>query len=139
MFALYFVLTKKLRNRYTNWTLLLYGDGIGAIALTPVLFLSFPKMAFYSQQLWVLILVIAWVPSLTAYLLFSHALKYVESSKGSVLSVIEPLSASLFSSMFLGERFEKLQILGVVLALGGIVLLFYQQKAKQKNTAKYET
>ena len=56
-----------------------------------------------------------------------------------MLSVIEPLSASLFSSMFLGERFEKLQILGVVLALGGIVLLFYQQKAKQKNTAKYET
>ena len=105
----------------------------------PMLFLSFPKMAFYSQQLWVLILVIAWVPSLTAYLLFSHALKYVESSKGSVLSVMEPLSASLFSSMFLGERFEPLQILGAVLALGGIVLLFYQQKFKQNNTTKYET
>ena len=139
LFALYFVLTKKLRNRYTNWTLLLYGDGIGAIALAPVLFLSFPKMAFYSQQLWVLILVIAWFPSLIAYLLFSHALKYVESSKGSVLSVMEPLSASLFSSMFLGERFETLQILGVVLALGGIVLLFYQQKTNRTTRLNIET
>jgi len=139
LFALYFVLTKKLRSRYTNWTLLLYGDGIGAIALAPVLFLSLPKMALYSLQLWALILVIAWFPSLMAYLLFSHALKYVESSKGSVLSITEPLATSLFSSVFLGEKFETLQILGVGLALGGIVLLFYQQKTKQKNTTKYET
>jgi drug/metabolite transporter (DMT)-like permease len=78
-------------------------------------------------------------PSLMAYLLFSHALKYVESSKGSVLSVTEPLAASLFSSVFLGEKFETLQILGVALALGGIVLLFYQQETKQKNTTKYGT
>ena len=126
LFALYFLMTKKLRNSYTNWTLLLYGDGLGAIALTPALCFSFSEIVSYPQQLWLLILVIGLFPSLTAYLLFSYALKYVESSKGSILSVIEPLSAAIFSVTILGERFEPLQIVGVALVLAGIVLLFYK-------------
>jgi len=130
LFALYFLMTKKLRNSYTNWTLLLYGDGLGAIALTPALCFSFSEIVSYPQQLWLLILVIGLFPSLTAYLLFSYALKYVESSKGSILSVIEPLSAAIFSVTILGERFEPLQIVGVALVLAGIVLLFYKPKLK---------
>jgi len=130
LFALYFLMTKKLRNSYTSWTLLLYGDGLGAIALTPALCFSFSEIVSYPQQLWLLILVIGLFPSLTAYLLFSYALKYVESSKGSILSVIEPLSAAIFSVTILGERFEPLQIVGVALVLAGIVLLFYKPKLK---------
>jgi len=130
LFALYFLMAKKLRNSYTNWTLLLYGDGLGAIALTPTLCFSFSEIVSYPQQLWLLILVIGLFPSLTAYLLFSYALKYVESSKGSILSVIEPLSAAIFSVTILGERFEPLQIIGVALVLAGIVLLFYKPKLK---------
>ena len=130
LFALYFLMTKKLRNSYTSWTLLLYGDGLGAIALTPALCFSFSEIVSYPQQLWLLILVIGLFPSLTAYLLFSYALKYVESSKGSILSVIEPLSAAIFSVTILGERFEALQIVGVALVLAGIVLLFYKPKLK---------
>jgi len=130
LFALYFLMTKKLRNSYTSWTLLLYGDGLGAIALTPALCFSFSEIVSYPQQLWLLILVIGLFPSLTAYLLFSYALKYVESSKGSILSVIEPLSAAIFSVTILGERFDPLQIVGVALVLAGIVLLFYKPKLK---------
>jgi len=130
LFALYFLMTKKLRNSYTSWTLLLYGDGLGAIALTPALCFSFSEIVSYPQQLWLLILVIGLFPSLTAYLLFSYALKYVESSKGSILSVIEPLSAAIFSVTILGEKFEPLQIVGVALVLAGIVLLFYKPKLK---------
>jgi len=130
LFALYFLMTKKLRNSYTNWTLLLYGDGIGAIALAPALCLSFSEIVSYPQQLWLLVFVMALFPSLTAYLLFSYALKHVESSKGSILSVTEPLAAAMFSATILGEQFEPLQIVGVSLALTGIVLLFYKPKLK---------
>jgi len=42
-FVIYFFALKNLRNRYTNWTLSLYGDGIGALALAPVAFLPFLK------------------------------------------------------------------------------------------------
>jgi len=130
LFALYFLSTKKLRNHYTNWTLILYGDGIGAVALTPIICFASSEIANYPSQLWLLILAIAWFPSLLAYLIYSYALKHVQSSKGSILSVMEPLSAAIFSATLLRENLESLQIIGVVLALTGVVLLFYKSKLK---------
>lgn len=130
LFTLYFLMVKRLRERYTNWTLLVYGDGIGAIALIPALFHSSSQIVNYPLHLWYLILVIAWFPSLTAYLLFSYALKYVESAKGSVLSIIEPLSAAAFSAAILGETFEYPQLVGVALSLTGILLLFHKSEIK---------
>jgi DME family drug/metabolite transporter len=130
LFALYFLVTRRLRNNYTSWTLLVYGDGIGAVALSPAICFSISGIASYSQQLWLLIFIIALLPSLTAYLLFSYGLKYVESSKGSILSVMEPLSAAFFSVTILREQFQLLQILGVALALVGILLLFYKPKIR---------
>lgn len=130
LFALYFLLTKKMRSGYTNWTLILYGDAIGAMSLTPILFTSFPEIVSFPQQLWILVFAIAWFPSLLAYLLYSYALKHVQSSKGSILSVIEPLSAALFSASILAERFDLPQIIGVALALTGVALLFYKPRLK---------
>jgi len=124
LFVLYFMLAKKLRDRYASWTLIVYGDGIGALILTPVISFSLPKIMGFPVQLWLLILTIAWFPSLLAYLLYSYALKYIKASRGSVLSVIEPLSAAIFSMIVLGESLEKPQIMGIALALSGVVLLF---------------
>lgn len=124
LFVLYFMLAKKLRTTYANWTLTLYGEGIGALALIPVVFVSVPNIVEFQLRLWLLILIIAWVPSLLAYLLYSYSLKFVKASKGSVAGVIEPLSAAVFSAIFIGERLEMLQIAGIALALIGVVLLF---------------
>jgi drug/metabolite transporter (DMT)-like permease len=110
--------------------LTLYGDGIGALALTPIISFSFQQIITFPMQLWFLILIIAWVPSLVAYLLYSYALKHVKSSKGSILSVTEPLSAALFSAVFLGENLESLQTIGIALALIGVILLLQVSKAK---------
>ena len=132
LFAAYFLIIKSLRNHYTNWTLILYADGIGALTLTPIIFASFPEVFNYTQQLWLLILAIAWFPSLMAYLIYSYALKHVQASKGSILSVIEPLSTAIFAATILSEAFEPLQIVGVALALTGVVLLLYRPRFKSK-------
>ncbi len=128
LFVLYFMMTKKLRNKYTSWTLTLFGDGIGALALMPIISFSIPQIMYFPLQLWLLVFTIAWVPSLLAYLLYSHALKYVKSSKGSILSVMEPLSAAVLSSIILGERLENLQLIGIALSLTGVLLLFQTGK-----------
>jgi drug/metabolite transporter (DMT)-like permease len=130
-FVFYFLLTKALRNHYTNWTLIFYGDTIGAIALSPAIFSSLSEIANYPPQLWLLIFTIAWFPSLLAYLIYSYALKYAEFSRGSILSVLEPLSTAIFSAVILSEAFELPQIIGIALALTGIVLLFYKAKPKK--------
>jgi len=132
LFVFYFIATKKLRKRYASWTLTLYGDGIGTLALTPILSFSFSRILQFPTELWLLVFTIAWVPSLLAYLLYAHALKYVKSSKGSVLSVIEPLSAALFSTIILGENLEIPQIMGIALALTGVVLIFLFSNVGQR-------
>jgi drug/metabolite transporter (DMT)-like permease len=126
LFAVYVAMVKRLRNDYSSWTLVFYGDGIGAIALTFVVAFSLPKVTRFPTQLWSLIFTIAWIPSLLGYFLYSHALKHVEATKGSVVSIIEPVSAGLLSVVILAEILEPLQLLGIVLALIGISLLFYR-------------
>ncbi len=128
LFVLYFILAKKFRNKYTSRTLTLYGDAIGTLTLTPIISLSIPQILTFPWQLWLLILTIAWVPSLLAYLLYSHALKHVKASKGSTLSILEPLSATMFSAVLLGESLENLQLMGIALSLTGVALLFQMGK-----------
>ncbi|MBS7632483.1 EamA family transporter [Candidatus Bathyarchaeota archaeon] len=127
-FVAFFFIAKNFRNKYSSWTLILYGDTIGAAMLSPIIASSVSEIAVFPLQLWLLVLVIAWFPSLVGYLLYSHALKHVKSSKGSILSVAEPLSAAMFSVAVFGETFEPLQLLGAALALTGVVLLFYKPK-----------
>ncbi|MDH5450008.1 MAG: EamA family transporter [Candidatus Bathyarchaeota archaeon] len=126
LFAVYVAMVKRLRNDYSSWTLVFYGDGIGAIALTSVVGFSRPEVTTFPVQLWLLIFTIAWIPSLLGYFLYSHALKYVEASRGSVVSIIEPVSAGVLSVIVLAETLESFQVLGIVLALIGISLLFYR-------------
>nr|MDO8135624.1 EamA family transporter [Candidatus Njordarchaeum guaymaensis] len=123
-FVLYFLMTKRFRSRYAGWTVTLYGDGIGALVLSPAILASVTGIMGFPLELWLLILTIAWVLSLLGYLMFSHALKYVKASKGSILSAIEPLSAALFSTLLLGESLETLQVVGIALALIGVIILF---------------
>jgi len=130
LFAVYVAMVKRLRNDYSSWTLVFYGDGLGAIALTFVVAFSLPEVTRFPGQLWLLIFIIAWIPSLLGYFLYSHALKYVEATKGSIVSIIEPISAGLLSVIILAETLEHLQLLGIVLALTGISLLFYRPRKK---------
>ena len=126
LFAVYVAMVKRLRTNYSSWTLVFYGDGFGAIALTFIVAFSLPEVTGFPVQLWSIIFTIAWIPSLLGYFLYSHALKYVEATKGSIVSIIEPISAGSLSVVILAETLEPLQLLGIVLALIGISLLFYR-------------
>jgi len=134
LFVVYVFVAKRLRREYANWTLTLFGDGISALLLLPIVFVSFPKIVTFPLQLWMLILVIAWGPSLLAYLLYSYSLKFVGASKGSILGVMEPLAAAVLSTVLLGESFEAWQIVGIALALMGVVLLFLEKSRTEIST-----
>ncbi len=130
LFVFYFMIVRRFRSKYASWTITLYGELIGALTLTPVISVYTSQILTFPYELWLIILTIAWVPSLLAYLLYSTAVKHVKASKGSTLGVMEPLSAALLSTAFLGENIESLQILGIIISLTGLVLLFQTGKAR---------
>lgn len=136
LFSVYFILAKKLRRKYQNWTITLYGDGIGTVILVPTIISSTSEISKFGLELWILIFTIALVSSLLAYSFYSKALKYVRPSQGSILSVMEPLTAVFLSTIFLSERFEILQIIGITLAILGVLILFIGRKEISVKTIK---
>jgi len=133
LFVQYFIQAKEFRKHYTNWTLMIYGDTIGALILTPITFTSLNEIVNYPLELWLIILTIAWIPSLLAYLLYSYAIKHVEYSKGSILGVLEPLSAAVLSTIILKESLTAPQIIGMIMALTGVTLPFLQTKTNKQT------
>lgn len=55
-------------------------------------------------------------------LLLLEGLKYISSEKASILGVLEPVFVALIGVMLLGEELQLLQIIGVVIILGGALL-----------------
>ncbi len=133
LFAVYFLMAGKLRTTYSNLTITLFGDGISALALSPIIINGVSQISQFPVQLWLIILAIGWVPSLLAYSLFSYALKYVKASRGTMLNVLEPIATAFLSAAFIGETFESLQIVGTVIALTGVLLLFQTGRAFPSN------
>lgn len=57
------------------------------------------------------------------YFLFNYSLKTLPSGTASAMSIIEPLSASVFSFTLLGEDPDVFSIVGIVLILSCVILL----------------
>ncbi len=108
--------------------LLLRGIESKAVALVPYLS-SVPILALYAyliehhillntlSQL-VVSLYIAFIPTGLAYMLYSYGLQNVEASRASILSTVEPVSATILAWLLLGEPITLTKVLG-----GSLILL----------------
>ena len=130
--AIYSLFGKKALRRYDSWTTVCYGFGFGALFL---LILRSPQTILsknYPWQAWIIILTLAWVPTLTSYTLFMASMKHIEASKASVATTIEPGIASLLAYLFLGETIEWPQLVGMGLVLAGIFALQFSRPGKRR-------
>ena len=69
------------------------------------------------------------------YFLFNYSLKTLPSGTASAMSIIEPLSASVFSFTLLGEDPDAFSIIGIVLILSCVIVLELSElkRSKQEN------
>ncbi|HEX4224224.1 MAG TPA: EamA family transporter [Pseudonocardiaceae bacterium] len=77
----------------------------------------------WHPSVWLLIVLIAVVSTALAYLTGIVALKWVSSTVASVLGLIEPLLATVAAWLLLGQSLGEVQIVGVVVLLGGAALV----------------
>jgi DME family drug/metabolite transporter len=117
------------------WTSLAYTMLFGSIAL---LILWFASTAFSATSAaaspdivdavgggatpWLALLALALGPTLGGYALFTIALRYIPGRIASLVAVIEAPVSVLLSVIFLGERLEWPQLLGMALILAAAVL-----------------
>ena len=71
------------------------------------------------------------------YFLHALAVKDIPASAVSTLGTMEPLSATLYSVMFLGEEMDALAIVGAILILSATVTIALTDKKEKQNNIKF--
>jgi drug/metabolite transporter, DME family len=70
--------------------------------------------------LWLLVLAMALLATMLAYVLFVSGLVHVEAGRATLTAAVEPVAAILLAMLFLGETLSLIQLIGVAAVLGAI-------------------
>jgi drug/metabolite transporter (DMT)-like permease len=122
-FAFYTGYGKKGLARYDPRTMMTYAfffAGLTWMVIRPLWTLPWSS---YGLQTWALFFYLAAVATVLPFGLYLASLRYLEPSRSSLTSMLEPVVATVVAWLWLGERMVTLQLLGGVAVLGGLVLL----------------
>jgi DME family drug/metabolite transporter len=95
----------------------------GAVLLTPVALVAGLRFTTDPTALGVL-LYLGLVPSALAYTLFFTGLRSVPGAVASIVTLLEPLTATALATAFLGERLEPAALAGGLLVLAAVAGLY---------------
>lgn len=123
--TVYVLFSQRSVQRHSPWTSLTYTFLFGSLMLLVLLFVAAPGQVFAvgaTATPWLVLLFISLGPTLGGYAIFTLALRSVPSKSASLLAVLEVPLATLIAVIFLGERLELAQTVGMALILASIVL-----------------
>jgi len=120
--AFYTLYSKKCTNKHNPWTVLVYGMGAGAILYW---FVSPPWIVWSGRSVSELLfaLYIALFATIIPFGLFLCGLRYLIPTVAGVISMLEPVVASLSAFIILRESMTTVQVLGAVAVMGAVLLL----------------
>jgi drug/metabolite transporter (DMT)-like permease len=84
-------------------------------------------------SMWIFFIYLASAATLLPFALFSASLRYLEASRSSLTSMLEPVVAASVAWMWLGEEMELMQIAGGAAVIGGILLLQIESLMRAKE------
>jgi drug/metabolite transporter (DMT)-like permease len=123
-FALFTVFSKSLRGQFDSLTSTTFAFAGSSVALAPVTLwlLAISSLEAVSVNGWLSVLFMAIFPSLVAYLIFHHALKYLAPSRVSMLAYLQPILATAFGVVLLGEHVTASLVTAGALVLAGVLV-----------------
>jgi DME family drug/metabolite transporter len=107
----------------------------GALALLPAAALTGPVVT-YPPVGWALLLYLGLVPSALAYGLFLTGMRSTPATVASVLTLMEPLTATVLAAVLFGERLGALGLVGGALLLCAILVLALASGPKARDEAE---
>ena len=123
-FAVFVVLSRALARAghvpTVPLTALPLGFGGGLLLLVA---LPLERPASPSLEGWVAVLWLAVVNTALAYVLYNHCIRILTALESNVLLSLSPLGTALLASLFLGEQLAALQVIGLVVAVLGVLLV----------------
>lgn len=140
-YALYSLMGRYSSQRGINpWTSLLYIFAIGSVFMLAVNLglgkylpggANTPADMFWLGNAWsgwLILLVLAMVPTLMGFGLYNVSLHYLPASVANLILTSEPIVTSAIAYFMFGEMLTPVQILGAALILAGVVLIRLTRK-----------
>jgi drug/metabolite transporter (DMT)-like permease len=124
-FAMYAVLGKRTAGKYDSLTMTAFNHFAGALIVLPIAIIEAANLYGRGNwpipwQAWAAILYMAIFGSALAYVFYFWLLRYLEASQLSAFTYLLPVLATVLGILWLGERGSWRQVLGGIVALGGV-------------------
>lgn len=120
--------SRALAQRYHPLQSLVLGFGTGALLLLPFA-LATGLVPRYPVAGWLGLLYLGSIPTAT-YVLYWLGMRRTPATVASLVTLIEPLTATLLAWMVFRERLGGFGIAGAVLLVGAIALLYWQLRSQ---------
>ncbi len=101
--------------------------GVGAIFLFPLTTSSVFSVN-YAGEIWSLLLYVGLVPTAVAYTLFFWGMRKVKASNASIITMIEPMTATILAWIIFGEQLTVPGFVGAGLLLFSVIILYRGEK-----------
>ena len=131
-FAGYNLLGKETAARRINaWTALFYSFAFGSVFIALLNLLPLPGAAGTEAGLWpelapagwLILILLAFIPTLFGYGLYTLSMNYLPVSIASLLATIEPVLTAIEAYLFLGERLTSVQVTGSLIILSAVLIV----------------
>ena len=117
------LVSRSISGRVDSFRITLHGFAIGAVVLLPLA--SHAGLDFEpTPNALIPLLYLGLVPSAVAYGLFFSGLRTVRPATASILTLVEPLTATILAGLVFGERLGYAGVLGGALLLSAVVALY---------------
>ncbi|HEX9652430.1 MAG TPA: DMT family transporter [bacterium] len=127
----YFLIGRKLRARVDTiaYVAVVYSTtALLLLTLTVALNLS---LTGYEPQAYLLFLLIALLPQVVGHTSFNWALKHVSATMVALVTLGEPIGASILAFFVLGEKIAAFQVVGGSLILAGVGLAIWSESTQR--------
>ena len=117
MYALYFLVGRRLFSRNASARVMAWALSIGAMTMLP--FVQFRPL---SPTPWAGLVFLAVVCTYAAYLAYAEGVKRLPSARAATIATLEPVIAVVAAYVVWGERLSPLGLAGDVAVVAGVVL-----------------
>ncbi|WP_078595245.1 DMT family transporter [Evansella clarkii] len=122
-YALYSIFGKAALSSYSSLTTTTYTFLVASAALLPTTGLFTKGLEVWNAEVLWYSIGLGLLPTVVAYLLYTTGLHYVESSKASIASTIEPVVAALIGVFIFHDVLGGWQTFGMLLVISAVFLI----------------
>ena len=117
MYALYFLVGRRLFSHNASARVMAWALGVGAATMLP-----FVRFQALSRSAWGGVVFLAVVCTYAAYLAYAEGVKRLPSARAATVATLEPVIAVVAAYVVWGERLSPLGLVGAAIVIAGVLL-----------------